>query len=166
LFPKPLGGWTGSEKDDFKEAVRNFWRGSGDRHDEILRTGGQDQLAYILWDLREQEKREMFNEYAKVFDQLLGKYRDPSGYRLPNLGEGSGNIQVGVVPLSATRDVERGVVSAAGPGHRLRGDASVFEPRGGQNLARGSSALLPGSVPLVNGSELKGPFHKGAGSKR
>ena len=182
-----MNGWTNSEENDFKEAVYYFWAGHGDRYDEIMQTGGPALLANTLWEQRQQEEREMFARYEWFSTFLIARNVTRGGSRLPNVREGSVNVQVGDMPRSAPQSVEQ-AAPAVEPGQRLRGDASVFEPtgaqrdltphssgrggvrgglssRGGRNIARGSSALLHESIPLVDGKELKGPFYRAAGPR-
>ena len=74
MFPKPLGGWSGCEEDDFEEAVRNWWKVDDNRHArKAMQPGDIRQLAQTLWEIRQQEKREIISKYPTILDQLLGK---------------------------------------------------------------------------------------------
>ena len=70
---------------------------------------------------------------------------------------GPRKIQAGFTPLSVVQGVDQ-KASTAKPGHKMRDDASVVEPE--KYPTQGSSALLGGTVPLVRGMVLKGPFYR------
>ena len=77
--------------------------------------------------------------------------------RFAGLAEGPRKMQAGFTPPYVVQDVEQ-KASTVKPGHKMRDDASVVEPE--KDLTQGSSALFGGTVPMVRGMVLKGPFYR------
>ena len=86
MFPKPLGGWSGSEQDDFEEAVRNWWKVDDNRYArKAMAPEDIRQLAQTLWEGRQLEKREILNKYPTILNQLLGTDVHHADSRFPGL---------------------------------------------------------------------------------